>query len=409
MNSLPLFTAALGLQAPWQITEAKFEEQADGARCLHLWIDFERGAKFSYGDEQQLTAYDTVERQWRHLDFFQHKCFLHCRVPRVQLADGKVKTVSLPWARPGSGFTLLFEAYVLQLVELETPVNKVGQAVRENPHRLWTIIRHYVGRAYQALDHSKVKQIGIDETSTKKGHHYITAAVDLDQRRVVHVTTGKSKESVGAIRKYLTTKDCCAEQIEEVCIDMSPSFIAGVLEEFPQASITFDRFHVVKLLNEAMDRVRKAERREHDLLKGHKYTFLKSEANLSDTKRAERDELLKLYPTLGDAYRLKILFNDFWDMQDETRAEAFLNDWVEQARASGIVPFIDFVATLKRHWYGVISFITSRITNGILEGTNTKIQLAKRRARGYRNLDNFIAMIYLLAGKLDLRYPFKSA
>lgn len=288
------------------------------------------------------------------------------------------------------------------------PVNKVARILGEGANRIWTILNYYVGSAYQAVDHSEVKQIGIDETSSKKGHQYLTVAVNMEQRQVIHVTPGKDKQCITAIRTYLESKSCSPTQIEEICLDMSPAFIAGSLEEFPEAALTFDRFHVKQLLNKAMDQVRKAERKEHDLLKGHKYTFLKNERNLSDKIKQQRDELLQLYPTLGEAYRLKVLFEDFWDMKTEKQADLFLEDWCEQVKKSKIHPFEQFVNTIKAHWYGITSYIKSQLTNGILEGINTKIQLAKRRARGYRNTANFITMIYLIAGKLNLNHPHKT-
>ncbi|TXB63801.1 ISL3 family transposase [Phaeodactylibacter luteus] len=410
MKNKELFAMALGINTPWFIQKIEFtESELNDSRELHLFLDFKPGSAFKVSDGDKYTAYDTRDKTWRHLDFFQHRCYLHAKVPRVKKSDGKVEQVEVPWARPGSGFTLLFESFVLQLIECEMPVSKVGQLVGEYANRIWTILNYYVRGAYQREDHSQVKELGIDETSTKKGHNYITVAVDMDERKVVHVTPGKDKQSVSNIQQYLESKGCKAEQIEEVSLDMSPSFISGSLESFPNAALTFDRFHVKKLLNKAMDKVRQAERKEHELLKGHKYTFLKGEEKLSKSQKEKRDSLLKLYPTLGEAYRLKVLFDDFWEIKEEGQAELFLADWCSQAEESKIFPFIEFVKTLKAHWYGIMSFTTSRLTNGILEGINTKIQLAKRRARGYRNLNNFITMIYLLAGKLDLKYPHKSA
>ncbi len=168
---------------------------------------------------------------------------------------------------------------------------------------------------------------------------------------------------------------------------------------------TSDRFHVVKLLNEAMDSVRKVERKEHELLKGHKYTFLKNPKQLSDPQRTKLDEMIKLYPLLGEAYRLKTLFNDLWTMPTRQAAHDFLINWCAEARVANIQAFNVFINTLIGHWYGILQFIQSRLTNGLLEGINHKVQLAKRRARGYRNTDNFINMIYFLCGKLKFSYP----
>ena len=151
--------------------------------------------------------------------------------------------------------------------------------------------------------------------------------------------------------------------------------------------------------------MRIAERKEHDALKGHKYTFLRNRENLSGTKEQALAEMIKLYPTLGEAYRLKVLFNDLWAMPDKPAAEAFLKQWSAEVDASKIPAFMKFANTVRAHWEGIVHFVESRITNGVLEGNNSKIQLAKRRARGYSNINHFINMIYFLCGKLKFDYP----
>ena len=221
--------------------------------------------------------------------------------------------------------------------------------------------------------------------------------------RVIHIVKGKNAKTIEDIKVYLDDKGVPATQITQASIDLSPAFISGIMAHFPQADITFDRFHVVKLLNEAMDTVRKQERKEHEQLKGHKYTFLKNK--LSDKKQSELNELITLYPTLGEAYRLKILFNDLWTMPDKDAATAFINQWCAEVETSKIPAFMKFVKTVKAHLSGIINFIETKITNAILESINNKIQMAKKRARGYRNTNNFINMIYFLCSKLKFDYP----
>jgi len=291
------------------------------------------------------------------------------------------------------------------LIEREMPVNRVAEILKVNPQRIWTIFNHWISKARAADDPSMLTKLGVDETSTKKGHQYVTLGVDLDEARVIHVTEGKGKATLQSIQQHLENKGVDKEQVEQISMDLSPSFISGAAESFPAAQITFDRFHVVKLLNEAMNQVRIAERKEHDALKGHKYTFLKNRKNLSDKKEKELDELIKLYPTLGEAYRLKVLFNDLWEMPDKPTADAFLRQWCDEVDAAKIPAFMKFANTVRAHWSGIVHFVESLITNGILEGINSKIQLAKRRARGYRNINNFINMIYFLCGKLKFDYP----
>ena len=405
MNSETLFSMALGLQSPWQVQEITFAPNESGREELHLRIGFPPGSRFPDESGTPCPVHDTVERHWQHLGFFEHACHLHCAVPRIKTPDGKVVTVVVPWARPGSGFTLLFEALALALIEREMPVNRVAGLPRVNPQRIWTVFGHWVGKARAAGDPSSITRLGIDETSTRKGHHYVTLGVGLDQGRVIHATEGKGKETLGSIQKHLEGKGVDQSQIKQASLDLSPAFISGVKEFFPSAEVTFDRFHVVKLLNEAMDKVRKAERKENEALKGHKYTFLKNHENLSETKQQELAEMIRLYPALGEACRLKVPFNGLWGMPDRPAAGAFLKQWCAEVGKAKIPAFMKFAKTAKAHWNGIVHFVESHLSNGILEGINHKVQLAKRRARGFRNIDNFINMIHFLCGKLQFSYP----
>ena len=408
MNSTEIFSLALGLKDPWEITDVEITVGNDSVKELNIYLGFKRGAKFKDEAGVSCSVHDTQKRTWRHLNFFEHTCKLHCSVPRIRTSQGKVRLVDVPWARSGSGFTLLFEALTLALIEREMPINKVGQLLGENAHRIWTIFDHWISLAYQADDPTTVTQLGFDETSRRKGHNYVTVAVDMEESRVLHVVKGKDGNTIKEIKAYLETKGVDNKQITQASINLSPAFISGIRKYFPEASITFDRFHVVKLLNEAMDSVRQQERREHDALIGHKYTFLRNPDKLSAHKQTALAEMITLYPTLGEAYRLKVLFNDLWQMPNKQAAETFIQLWCRDVALSGIQPFMDFAKTLKSHLSGISNFVETHLTNAILESINNKIQMAKRRARGYRNTDNFINMIYFLCGKLKFNYPLQS-
>ncbi len=408
MNSEFLFTIALGLTPPWKVDHLKFGTTKLKRSQLHIHLTFSKGSKFKDSSGRNCSIHDTKEKVWRHLDFFQHECYLHAKVPRVKTNAGKVELVEVPWARANSGFTLLFEAFAMSLIENEMPVSKASAIMRIYPNRLWTVFKYWVNRALQKDLQKDVTQIGVDETSSRKGHDYVTLAADIEARRVIFVTPGKDESCIKKLKEHLGNKDVQPVQIKQATIDMSPAFIAGLTKYFPTTQITFDRFHVVKLLNKAMDDVRKAERRKHDSLKGHKYTFLKKNKNLSEHQRIAKYDFTQDYPILGEACRLQELFNDFWDFYDREQAESFLAYWCDMVADSDIAPFKKFVATIKKHWYGIANYTDSQITNGILEGINNKIQLAKRRARGYRNINNFSAMIYFIAGKLEFDYPLNS-
>lgn len=399
-NSAKIFEIALGLKSPWQIKSVNFDAESGK---LDIRLCFPRGHKFLAEDGEHYTAHDTVERTWQHLNFFQHECFLHAKVPRVKQKDGKIRTQKVPWARPRSGFTLLFEAFSMLLIENEMPVNKAAKILSVYPNRIWNIFDYWISKAHDEDEIEELDKVGFDETSVKKGHDYVTTMVDLKERRVLFATEGKDAKTIEKSTQYLKEKDVDADQIEQICIDMSPSFISGCKEHLPQAAITFDKFHVVKEVNKAMDELRKTERRGNELLKGHKYTFLKSK--LTPRIQQERDLLLEYYPKLGEGYRLRELFNDFWELEDKEEAEGYLAFWCDLAEESKIRPFIKASNTIKAHWSGIVNYIESRVNNGILEGLNAKIQLAKKRARGYRNTTNFINMIYFICGKLKFDYP----
>jgi transposase len=405
MNSTDLFSMALGLQAPWQVEDLTFEAQEGQRRELHLHIGFASGSKFPDATGTLCPVHDTVTRQWQHLSFFEHHCFLHARVPRIKKPDGKVQTVQVPWARQGSGFTLMFEAFAMALIEREMPFKRVAEMLGVNDQRIWAVFNYWMALARAKDDPSQITQLGVDETSSKKGHNYVTLGVDLQERRVVHVCEGKGKATMASIAKHLEDKGMPKGQIKELSMDLSAAFIAGAAESFPGAKITFDRFHVVKLLNEAMDEVRRLEQREHGQLKAHKYTFLRNRDSLSAKQEEALAEMIELYPSLGKAYRLKVLFNDVWEMPSKQAADAFLRQWCKEVETEKIGPLMRFAGTVRAHWSGIVHFVESQINNGVLEGINSKVQLAKRRARGYRNPKNFINMIHFLCGKLKFDYP----
>jgi transposase len=294
------------------------------------------------------------------------------------------------------------------LIESEMPVSRAADVLDIYPQRLWNTFSYWIKKAYRADDQLETAVLGIDETSSKKGHNYVTVAVDMDERRVIHAVPGKGADTINSIREHLESKGCKKEQIRRTCIDMSPSFISGILENFPAASITFDRFHVVKLINEAMDKVRKLERHEFAMLKGYKYTFLKNDRNLSQSGKEAKYNILTLFPVIANAYRLKEMFNEFWTFKNKDEAGGYLTYWCDLVKESGIQPFIKAAKTLMAHWTGIVNYAETGLNNGILEGINSKIQLAKKRARDYRNIDNFINMMYFIAGKLKFDYPLYS-
>ena len=399
-QDLLLFQAALGLTAPWQVTSVEFDREA---KRLDLRVDFPKGATFCCPECERagLKAYDTEEKTWRHLDFFQHSAYLTARVPRVQCPEHKVRQVALPWARERSGFTLLFEALVMALVR-EMPVAAVAGLVGETDMRIWRIVHHYVDLAVEAQNLQGVERVGIDETASRRGHEYVSVFADLDERRGVFVVEGRDHETVQAFSLFLETHGGDPAKVKEVSQDMSEAFLKGTLEYLPKAEITFDRYHVRSHLSNAVDEVRREEvKHNRELLANTRYMWLKRPAKLTDRQRDLLDELLAQPLETVRAYTLAQQFDSFYELTDPDTAEEFLRRWIIEVDSSGLEPLSKFARMLEDHWDGVIRWHHSRISNGLLEGLNSLIQAAKRRARGYRSNRNFIAMIYLIVGKLN--------
>jgi transposase len=400
MPDVDLFQRALGLVEPWQVVSVDFDV---GQRRLDLRVDFAKGARFACPecDRAGCPVKDTELKTWRHLNFFEHQAYLTARVPRVICEEHGARQAGVPWARERSGFTLLFEALVMALVK-EMPVAPVAELIGETDMRVWRIVHHYVDQAVAAQDLSFVKRVGIDETSSKRGQDYVSVFADLDERRAVFACEGRDQATVQAFSGFLEAHGGQAGNVAEVCQDMSEAFLAGVLTHLPDAEITFDRYHIRSHLSGALDDVRRVEAKHHrGLLKNTRYLWLRRPENLTERQQDWLDELLQRPLEIVRAYELSLRFDAFYELEDADTAEAYLRRWISDVHDSEIEPLINFTRMLEHHWPGVMRWHHSRVSNGLLEGLNSLIQAAKRRARGYRTNRNFIAMIYLVAGKLN--------
>ena len=398
-----LFQQALHINAPWLIKSIDFS--VDKKR-LDIYIDFKKGSTFVDPDAtsssaKMYKAYDTVQKTWQHLNFFEYECHLHARVPRIKRDDGKVRLIPTPWEGKVSGFTLLFEALLMQLCKA-MPVHNVSQLTGVSDHKVWRVLDTYIELAKKDEDFSDLSIIGMDETSIAKGHEYITLFVDLVERRTVHISAGKDNKTVIDFAEELEAKQGERKSIKQVSCDMSPAFIKGVKENLPEAEITFDKFHIIKLINEAVDQVRREEGRYTPELKGNRYIFLKNGVNLTEKQKEVKDELslAKLNLKSIRAMHIREAFQQIYQAESTEKFEGLLNAWYYWATHSQLAPIIKVAKTIKKHWEGILSWKKSQINNGILEGLNSILQAAKRKARGYK-IQHFKTIAYLLTGKLD--------
>lgn len=197
-----IFEAALAIQSPWYVKEIQFDA---ASKRLDIYIDFNRGSTFPSTDPTFPDKYkvkDTLDKTWRHLNFFEHECYINCRTPRIDLGGNKTELISPPWAGVVSGFTLLFEALVMELCA-HMPVHSVCQIIKESDNKIWRMLEKYVDKALASEDYSHITAVGMDETSRAKGHNYITLFVDMLKGKTVHVADGKDNQTVNEFVKSL--------------------------------------------------------------------------------------------------------------------------------------------------------------------------------------------------------------
>ena len=397
-----LFTAALGLSSPWRVVKVDFDA---AAKRLDLFVNFPSGSRFACPDcGKECSVYDSdADRVWRHLNFFEHQTFLHARFPRVRCTTCGVRTIEGSWARPGSGFTLLFEAFALLLCK-QMPVHSAAAFLGEHDTRLWRHIGHYVEQALAARDLQKVGSVNVDETARRSGHDYVTLFVDGDTKAVLLVTGGKDSATVGAFSHELSARGGTPEQIETFTMDMSPAFESGVTFRFPKALQVVDRFHVMQLANEDVDKIRRSESREHPELKNTRLLWLENPEHLKPQQRQELDRLCTTYPNLRtvQAYQCKMALQKLWEQPDEASAATYLKDWCQ--RSQDILSRI--VGTVRKQADRILNYYTSgKRTNALMEGINSLVQATKEKARGYRSDRYFKWAIYLALGHLQMPLP----
>jgi transposase len=410
MDQNTLFAMALGLSAPWQVVRSGLEEGGAESKFLYVDIEVQPGARLPCPLCGELCPlYDHEVKRWRHLNFWQHPTYLSARVPRVQCPQHQVKQVSVPWARPESGFTLMFEAFVMALVR-EMPVAAVANLVAEHDTRLWRVVRHYVGRAHDRQDWGEVRAVAVDDTATRKGHRYATVVVEIDPQqtqpaRLLFMTPERTAASVGEFAAAMPAHGAKPDQVRLAAIDMSAAYQKGLREHLPKAEIVFDRFHVMQLAGKAVDEVRKQLQREGVTLKGALWALRGNASRLSQEQLRLRHDICARHKELGRAMALRESLQGTWQWPSATGAELHLTAWCSWAVRSRLAAFKQLEQTLKRHWDGILAYYPHRITSAAIESINSIIQTARRRARGFRNFDNLKAICYWMAGRLDLQIP----
>ena len=408
MRDIELYATILGLTPPWKV--ASVEVDVPGAQVT-VKVEAGPGPFACPICQQPSPGYDRRPRRWRHLDTMQLRTWIEGDIPRVQCAQHGIKQIAIPWAEPGSQFTQMFERLAIDFLR-ECSVTGAATLLRITWDEAWGIKRRAVQRGLARRTAELTPYIGVDEKAITKGHSYLTIVADLERSRVLFVNEDRKAESLDAF--WPTCTPTQRASIAAVAMDMWEPYIQSVRTHVPggQTKIVFDKFHIVKHLHEAVDKMRKLEHRllargGVKRLTGTKYLWLRRPSELTANQRRTFRLLLGNDLKVGRAWALKERFRQFWDYTYRGAAERFFTRWFWRATHSRLKPMTQVAWMIRRHLPNVLTYHRHRITNAGLEAVNATIQWVKKTARGFRNADNFKTAIYFHCGGLD-PYPLES-
>jgi len=397
----------IGVQAPWMVTAVTKDE---GSRKITVRIEYEFDKIIACPICAQSTKrYDHRTRVLRYLDTCQYETYLEVLVPRVKCAKDGVQQIEIPFAEKHSRFTSRFESAIIVWLE-SSPLSTVAENFNVSWDEVDGIMQRAVARGLGRRGQRKVYDIGVDETSRRKGHDYITILLDKNHDCVLDVLDDRKAETLETWFK--TQKSSDLSDVKSITMDMWDPYIKAARDAIPNAEdkIAFDRFHVAKHFNEALDKVRRREHAalaelagENPLTKSRFQWLINS--NQTDNRSGKRKAFLsisRLNLETAKAWRIKETANSLWDylyMKVAEESWKKLLWWISHCR---IPEMIKAGKTVKKYFYGILNAIRLKVTNSMLESKNNSIQRIKRMAYGFRNNDRFRIAILFHLGKLDL-------
>lgn len=382
----------LSLGKNWKITDVEFDIDPMN---IHAFVEYCGSIECPICHSAS-TKYDVRKRTWREIDYGKSKCNVTATFPRVDCPYHGVHEIDIPWSGRTSKLTLHFESESLEYIR-RMPLHLASKLLDVNDKTLWNIVHVYSDDCMRHLDLSHLRSICIDEFAYEKGHNYITSAIDTECGAVFFATLGKDSSVLTELKVWLIHHNCDPKNIELFCCDMSPAYMLGIRTEFPWAQIVFDKFHIIKAANDTVDRERKLCGIKCKEGKGLRFGFLmnREELDKEKTYRERVKSILDQYHTLGKAYMLKESLREFFEITDEGFARLYLMEIIDICLRSDSENIFDLGLLLDEHFEGIINWQKYKISNGIAEGTNSVNQAIKVSARGYRDPENFVSMIYL--------------
>lgn len=409
MRDTELYQRVLGLEEPWSVSRVELKV---AEHRVDVWVSHPPGVTWLCpqcgGDSDELCCRDHAEeRVWRHLDTCQFQTYLHARIPRVDCPEHGVVNVAVPWAEAHGRFTILMEAWIIEVLKECATITGACYLTRTSWDEVFGVMQRAVARGQARKKDLPLRHVGVDEKAFRKGHSYMTVVCDLDRSTVEYVAEGRTTESLAGY--YESLSPARRAEIEAVAMDMWEPYVQATMEQVPWAAekIVFDKFHIMKHMNEAVDAVRREEHRaltaqEDDTLKGTKHWWLYGRENVPDKYRESFERVREQSLRTSRAWAMKETLRELWFYRSIGWARKFFRQWYDWATRSKLEPVRQVASMLRRRLDQVLNYCKHEITNAVAEGLNSKIMAIKRRACGYRNKENFKMAIYFFCGGLDL-------
>ena len=406
MKDTDLYAQILGIRSPWKVAEVKLSLAAGE---VSVFVEHDPGVALCCPRCGATSpGYDKRRRKWRHLDTCQYKTMLVADVPRIQCPEHGIVTVAVPWSESGSGFTALFEALVIDWLK-EASISAVARQMGLSWNAIDGIMSRAVSRGLKRRETEQPKHIGVDETSFRKRHDYVTVVSDQERGHVLHVALGRNKKDLTDYYDALSKEQKTG--IDSVSMDMWSAYINATLEKIPGAAekIAFDKFHVAKYLGEAVDKIRREEHKQllsqdRKDLTGTKHAWLTNPRNMSDKQWRWFRDLRESSLKTARAWALKEAAMGLWHYVSRGWALKAWKKWLSWAVRCRLAPMKKVAKTIKEHLWGILNAIVLNVTNGPAESINSRIKTIKVRSRGFRNKERFRNAIYFHLGGLSL-YP----
>lgn len=404
MFSEQFFDLLLNFGDNWKVGKVYVNMETDEVDVIIDYIgkeaeDPETFEKYSIYDHAPL-------RRWRHLDTMQFKTYITSCVPRVKDSSGKVKTINTPWADNYERHTYLFERLAIDILQGTKNQTQTAKLLRCSFNVINRIIHGSVKRGLERRPEDLCfEHLSIDEKSFKKGHKYVTVLSDPVSGVVINVSEDRDYKSCKALIESAIKQEY-RDKVKTISMDMWKPFMNVAKDELPNADVLHDRFHLVKYLNDAVDKVRRREVKKHEELKHTRYIFLKNPDNQTEKQRIQFESISQSNYEVSRAWRVKENFRDIFGSPTIKEASTMIFQWVTNAIQTNIKEITDVVETFKAHLKGIVNAMVSTFTNAMAERLNGKIQEVKASGRGYRKFENFRSAILFFHGGLSL-YPLK--